>query len=246
MSDWYDDDTFWNLMAPFFFNEARWEGAALEIDLIENLVPLGPESAVLDLACGPGRHSLELARRGHQVTGVDRTRSYLRQARYRAAGEGLNVAFVDRDMREFRQPDSFDAALNLFTSFGYFADPAENALVLQNIFDSLRDGGVFVLETLGKEVLARIFQPRNWNDQDGVYWLEEREVERDWSWMKLHWVLISPEERRELDLGHWLYSAAELRGMLREAGFSEIAFYGDLAGRPYDREAGRLVAVARK
>mgnify|MGYP001822230410 CR=1 FL=1 len=246
MSDWHDDDYFWNLMAPFFFDEARWEGTAVEVDLVCDLAQMGAESAVLDLGCGPGRHALELARRGHNVTGVDRTKAYLRQARYRAVGEGLDVEFLEADMREFRRTDSFDVALSLFTTFGYFAEAAQNALVLRNVHESLREGGVLLMDLMGKEVLARIFQARNWNEKDGVYWLEERDVTNNWSWMDLRWFLFSGDQRTEYRLGQWLYSAVELETVLHQAGFGRVDVYGDLQGRPYDLNAQRLVAAAWK
>lgn len=67
MTNWHDDDAFWTLMAPFMFDEARWAGTGAEIELITELTQMAPGTAVLDLGCGPGRHSLELARRGFRV-----------------------------------------------------------------------------------------------------------------------------------------------------------------------------------
>jgi SAM-dependent methyltransferase len=246
MTTWHDDDEFWNLMAPFMFGEERWAGTPAEVDQLVQLVDLAPESIVLDLACGPGRHSLELARRGHMVTGVDRTVSYLRQAHYRAAGEGLDIDFVENDMREFCRPDSYDLAISVFTAFGYFEDPDENQRVLRNVYDSLHEGGVFVLELMGKEALARVFQERDWQEQDGLLMLEERRPVKDWSWMDARWILIDGTRRLEYQFGHWIYSAVELKEMLLEASFASVFCFGSLAGEPYDQHARRLTAVARK
>src|SRR5206468_5375646 len=115
-------------------------------------------ASVLDLCCGPGRHSLEFARHGFQVTGVDRTARYLDAARAAATGEGLTVEFVQGDMPHFQRPAAFDVALNLFTSFGYFEDEAEDLCVLRHLHTSLKPGGQVLLEMAGKEPLARDFQ----------------------------------------------------------------------------------------
>jgi SAM-dependent methyltransferase len=246
MTEWHEDDDFWNLMAPFMFDDARWAGTPEEVDQLEALVDLAPESAVLDLGCGPGRHSLELARRGHTVTGVDRTISYLRQARYRAAAEGLDVDFIEGDMREFCRPGCYDLAINMFTAFGYFEDAEENQQVLCNVCDSLRQDGVLVLELMGKEALARIFRERDWQERDGLLLLEERRTARDWSWMNGRWILIDDTERFEYRFGHWIYSAYELKQMLHAAGFSRVSVYSGLAGEPYDHNATRLTAAAWK
>lgn len=246
MSEWYDDDEFWRRFAPFMFDEERWLGTPAEIDALSALLDLAPQTAVLDLGCGPGRNALELARRGHQVTGVDRTEPYLEEARDRALQAGLDVEFLQADMRDFRRPESFDVAVSLFTTFGYFEDPAENARVLLNVYDSLRDGGALLIEMMGKEVLARIYSGRHWEERDGVFFLQDRRVSRDWSWSEARWIVIDGGEVFSHEFGHWLYSAVELGQMLREAGFAGVGFFGDLEGGPYDPTARRLVAVARK
>jgi SAM-dependent methyltransferase len=209
-------------------------------------VPAGERPAVLDLACGIGRHCLELARRGFRVTGVDRTRLYLERAARRAREEGLEVELVREDMRRFRRPEAFAAAVNLFTSFGYFPDPADDRRVLENVLASLRPGGVFVLDLMGKEVLARIFQERDWHREEDFVVMEERRVRHAWSWIESRWTILRPGRKTEIDISHRLYSAAELRGLLESVGFGSVQSYGDLEGRPYDQDARRLVTVARR
>ena len=97
-----------------------------------------------------------------------------------------------------------------------------------------------------REVLARIFRPRDWYEQDGLLVLEERKVRRNWSWIESRWTLISRQRRIDLDLSHRLYAASELTLLLRERGFREIAVHGDFDGSPYDEKANRLVVFARK
>src|SRR5205807_5729649 len=132
MTRWHEDDAFWEAVGPFLFPDSRWrEAARRDVDQIIALAQIEPGSHVLDLCCGPGRHSLELARRGFNVTGVDRTVSYLEQAGHQAASEGLSIESIPDDMLTFRRPEAFDAAINLFTSFSFFENDADEQAVLR-------------------------------------------------------------------------------------------------------------------
>jgi SAM-dependent methyltransferase len=246
MTAWHEQDEFWESVP--MFTEHHLEIAAEEVECVVSLAGIEPGARVLDMPCGVGRHSLELARRGLRVTGVDRTGAYLQIARERAGAENLEVEWIEADMRDFVQHDAFDAAVNLYTSFGYFADPAQNRQVLANLYRSLKPGGTLVMEMMGKEILARIFQPRDWQQlPDGAFYLQERTVTQDWSWIDNRWILVHPDGRRqEFELGHRIYDAAGLKTLLRDADFTGVEVFGSLHGTPYDTEARRLVAVARK
>ena len=245
MTVWHEQDLFWQTV-PLFDRE-HLEAAPQEVEAIISMLGIEPPASVLDLCCGVGRHSLELARRGYRVTGVDRTAAYLETARQRASDEGLVVEWIQADMREFVRPDAFDAAVNLFTSFGYFEDPAEDRQVVSNLTRSLKAGGALVMELMGKEVLARIFLPCDWTElADGTLFLQERKVRREWTWIENRWILIKDGQRREFEVSHRLYDGAGLKTLLLEADFRSVDLYGDLSGAPYDIDARRLVAVARK
>ncbi len=243
---WYEQDAFWEIVAPTLFTQQRWSDAPTEVEQVVSLLGIEPGAHVLDLCCGVGRHSLELARRGFQVTGVDRTRLYLDRASQQAEAEGLKVEFVQSDMRSFCRPDAFDVVVNLFTSFGYFEDPEDDRQVATNVHRSLKSGGVFLIDMMGKEVLARIFHERDWYEEDGVLILEERKITRNWSWMENRWIMFKDNNRVELRLSQRLYSAVELASLLTECGFAHVEAYGDLEGRSYDHLARRLVVVAHK
>lgn len=243
---WHQDDEFWTEMAPFMFDQDAWEKSPVQLSRALDLMKIETEASILDLACGPGRHSLELARRGFQVTGVDRTASYLEEARGRANLEDLAIEFVQEDMRRFVRPDAYDGALSLFTSFGFFELPSDNQQVLLNVYWSLKKGGVFIIDLIGREVLARIFQPRDWREIEGTLLLVDRLVERNWTIMRNRQILIKDNKRTEFTITHWLYSGAELVELLKESGFKSVELYGDLNGAPYDHVAERLIAVARK
>ena len=246
MTVWYEEDDFWEIMAPKIFGRKQWENAPEEVGNAISLLKISPGAYVLDLCCGPGRHSLELARLGFHVIGVDRTPDYLAEARKQAEAEGLNVDFVLGDMRDFCRPATFDAVLNLYTSFGYFENPGDDRQVLKNIHSSLRTGGRLLIELMGKEVLAGIFRERDWHEEDGIIFLEERKLSSGWGSIQARWIMIKGKERIEFTFSLRLYSGAELSSLLSESGFSSVELFGDLSGMPYDQTAKRLVALATK
>lgn len=247
MAAWHEDDAFWTALEAVLFNARRYADAPAEVARLIQLLDLAPEAAVLDLPCGPGRHALELARRGFRVTGVDRTAAFVTHAQQQAACAGLVAEWRVEDMRTFRRPGAFDVVLNLFTSFGYFADAADDRRVLENLFASLRPGGRLVLDLLAREILARIFIPRTWERlPDGRLFLEERTMRDDWSWVDICWTLIDGGQQTQHTLGHRCYSAAELKALLVDVGFRRVHIHGSFEGTPYDRDARRLVIVAQK
>jgi SAM-dependent methyltransferase len=246
LKPWYEDELFWEHFEPLLFNQKRVESTVSEIDSVLSLTQIKPPQAVLDICCGIGRHSVELAKRGFSVTGVDRTALYLAKARLQAHTEGIAIEFVQEDMRKFRRTEQFDCAINLFTSFGYFDDPADDVAVLANIYQSLRKGGVLVMEMLGKEILAKSFRERDWQEVDDLIVLEERKVANGWSAVESRWILLDGNARYEAKLFVRHYSGTELKALLQSVGFELVTIYGSLAGIPYDHQAARLVVVARK
>ena len=247
MKTWHDDDGFWKAWAPVIFPKERFNKAPAEVDQILKLLNVKPGAAILDLCCGPGRHSIELARRGFKITGVDRTRSFLARARTAAAAAKLDVEFVLADMRRFRRAHAFDAIINMFTAFGYFKNPADDVRVLKSVYASLRKGGVFLIDLMGKERIAKIFAPRTWHrEPDGTIILEERWLEDDFGWIENRWTMIRKGRMRTHHVAHRLYSAVELRTLLKQAGFATVKVWGGLDGTKYDQDAQRLVLVARK
>jgi len=246
MSDWYEEPEFWDLFAGTMFDATAWEAADAQVAQLEALLGISPPLRVLDLCCGPGRHALALARRGYRVLGVDRTEHFLEEARRRADEAGVDLDLAHSDMREFVEPESFDVAINMLTSFGYFEDPDEDTKVVSNLFRSLVPGGRVVLEMMGKEILARIFEPKQWRERDGAFYLYERRIEDDWSWIRNRWIRIDVDERYEYEVGHRLYSALEFKTLLKDGGFVDVKAYGDLAGRAYDQHATRLVVAGTK
>jgi SAM-dependent methyltransferase len=233
-------------MFPFIFAEASFVSAADNVPKIAALSGLAGGS-VLDLACGPGRYAIPLAQAGYAVTAVDRTRFLLEKARERAAQASAHVEWLEQDMRQFVRPAAFDLAINVFTSFGYFDDEAENRQVLENIHASLKPGGTFVFDHLGKEILAARYQPtRAESLPDGTVLVHRTNVIDDWSRIDDQWILLEGSGVSKFRIRHWVYSGREIRELFRSVGFADVSLYGTFDGTPYGPQAQRLIAVAKK
>ncbi|MDR2111004.1 MAG: class I SAM-dependent methyltransferase, partial [Spirochaetaceae bacterium] len=189
---------------------------------------------------------LELARRGFLVTGVDITGAYLKTARDDAAYENLGLELIRSDVRSFKRPGAFDAAINLYISFGYFEDPADDRLLARNARDSLKDGGAFIIETLGKEIAVRDFVRAEWFERAGYTVLTEYAPADSWAGLTNRWILLKEGKRIERTFTQRLYAASELRALLLDTGFSSVELYGDWDESPYDIRARTLIAVGRK
>ena len=246
MTQWFEDESLWVETYPYMFSPTRFAAAEEEVDPLLRLIGIRPQT-ILDLCCGPGRFAVPLARRGFCVTGVDRTTFFLDKAKERAAAEDVEVTWVQEDMRTYVQPSAFDLAISMFTSFGYFDDKAEDLTVLRNIFDSLRPGGMLVMDVMGKERLAQIFQPTSSSKlPDGAVMIQRREIFDDWTRFRNEWTLIRGDTVRIYTFHHTIYSGQELKDRLTAVGFGDIRLFGSIDGDPYGREADRLIAVARK
>lgn len=242
--DWHEDDRFWELAEPIMFDENRWLIAQTEVDQILHLVRPPEGSSILDLCCGPGRHSLELGKRGYKMTGVDRTKLYLDRAKSKSGAD--QVEWVHADARDFKRPEAFDYIFNLYTSFGYFADAAEDELVARNMYESLKPGGTLLMHIMGKEIIGKFFQDRDWTEKGDLILLDDRRLIPPFAAIENQWTLITPRGRETIGFIVRLFSASELEALLKRAGFSKVRFFGGLDGMPYDHNARRLVAVAVK
>ena len=244
MGEWFENEDLWRDLYPYLFPPERFGEARQEVTGLLELTGFSGKR-VLDLCCGPGRHSVELALRGYEVTGVDRSPFLLEKARAAAAEKGAEVEWLLDDMRSFRRPGAFGLAINLYTSFGYTSSEADDMTVLRNVRESLEPGGSLVMELMGKEVLASIFSRVGVAEpEDGSRLFMVRDVKDDWSVVSNLWTLVRDGKAMEYSFSHRIYSAVELRGMLERAGFCNVRLYGGLNGSEYGTKASRLVAMA--
>ncbi len=244
---WFEREEDWMLKRSIIFNKDLVRLTFIEVDrLIKLLGPLNEGRRVLDLCCGIGRHSFQFARHGFRVTGVDITKPYLDIAADIARKENLAIDFVHSDMREFCRPGAFDLVANLCTSFGYFEDIADDIRVLHNVYASLAPGGKFVIEILGKEVIAATFRKVQELEFDGYKVLAESKILNDWNMLECKRTITKGDLEKEVIAYHRLYSATELKNYLLEAGFQHIKTYGDFAGSPYNSDAKSMIMVGQK
>jgi len=119
--------------------------------------------------------------------------------------------------------------------------------VLENLCASLRPGGSLVIELLGKEWMAREFEPTiTDHGPDGQLLIRRHEITDDWTRVRNEWVLLDASGTKTWHFSMTIYSGRELKERLKEAGFSRVRLHGDLEGAPYGRDSKRLVAVAIK
>ena len=204
-----------------------------------------PPADVLDAACGYGRHSSALAAAGYRVVGLDRSPVLLAEARRRSTG-GEWPRWVEGDYRELPfAAESFDVVVNLFTSFGFFGEEGD-LRALAEFRRVLRGGRTLVLETMHRDRLMAILRGKDWEElPDGAVRLERRAFDSIEGVIEValtHW----PKGRDPVTVEYRLrvYTATELKRMAREAGFADVAFYGDPEGAPLSRES-RLLLVAK-
>ena len=239
---WFEDEEFWRTFYPWTFRERRFQAAPGEVEQVLALSGIH-EGAVLDVCCGPARHSILLAQKGFRVTGVDRSTFLLNKARERAAG--VEIEFVQSDVREFLRPGAFDLALNLFTSFGYFETRDEDLALLCNVRKNLKRGGVFLIDVMGRERVAAMPARVSWDESpEGEILIDRAEILPGWTKVRAHWLLIKGQRVRRFVFSLNLYSGQELAAALEKAGFTDVRIFGSLAGTPYDASATRLVARA--
>ena len=239
------------------FDDAHWKEVPAVADSITHLAnfdfygetektQLSSNPKVLDLCCGFGRISAELARRGFSVTGVDITESYLQTAKEEASLDNLDIEYIKADAREFVRRDYFDLAVNLYISFGYFENKKDDLLMVRNAYESLKNGRSFIIETLGKEIAVRDFVETEWFERAGFTVLTQYEALDSWTFLKNRWILMKDGKKIEKVFNQRLYSASELRDLLLEAGFSKVEIYGDWDETPYDKRAAKLIVIGRK
>lgn len=255
MTEWWQD-LFDEKYTRLFAETRPPLRTAQEVDGLQALfdrhdVPAGGE--VLDLACGYGRITLPLGERGYRMTGFDLSTYLLSQARVAAADVGLAVEWREGDMRELPTAWSgrFDAVINIYSAFGYFAEPEENQRVLAAVAEVLKPGGVFVLDLTHRDSIIHRFRTNDWFEVDDLLVCTSREFDAISGINTEVWLWTDERgERQSLYFKVHIYTATELSRMVRQAGLEPLAYHGQLASPPdnfpFDPFTSRLVLVARK
>ncbi|TWP28731.1 class I SAM-dependent methyltransferase [Apibacter muscae] len=163
-------------------NRNEEEAQEFIINLIKYL-SLPIDSKILDLACGKGRHSIFLNKLGYNVTGVDLATKSIEEAKIQ---ENEKLHFFVGDMRETNFPNEFNAILNLFTSFGYFSDDADNLKVYQSVYEQLKPQGIFVMDFMNASLAETNLVEKEDKEVDGILFHLQRKTENDFIIKDIH------------------------------------------------------------
>jgi SAM-dependent methyltransferase len=214
------------------------------IDLIQRNVLLRTDSKVLDVCCGAGRHSIELARRGYEVTGFDLSRFLISEAKnnlIKSKERSLNVKFLIRDMRNFIFDWKFDISVNLFSSFGYFESDEENFKVFKNVSNTIRKGGYFVFDYLNEGYLRANLIAESKDMLDRKIVCQKRRIDGDFI---VKDIMIGKYKFQEILK---LYSFKKIEEVLKNYRFIVKNVFGDYLGnRYYLKKSKRLIIFAQK
>jgi SAM-dependent methyltransferase len=246
----------WEVLFQIYeFEQYRTYAAELtrsEVDFIAQALGLREDAAVLDVACGGGRHALELARRGYAVEGVDANAALVAYANQCAYEDATRARFAQRDMRELDYQRQFDAVLVMNSSLGFFAD-AENRATLDRLADALIDGGKLLLQCLNPYQIDRYLQGfrSGWHALAGGYLLRAARFEPRTATLHIDYRYVAPQHG--VDAQHpgdriRLYGYPELTAMLRAVKLRPIAVFGDAVVPvvPFEESSQWQVVVASK
>jgi len=243
---WYEevfDEDFLRTL-PFMTEEQT----AREVRFIREALSPPAGGEILDIACGYGRHALELAHQGLRVTGLDLSLPMLIRAADHAQKRGLSVNFVHADMREMSYSGQFDAAYCVLSSFGYF-DEETNLRVASCICKALKPGGRFLIDIINRDYIVRDLPSRVWWEGDGCVVLEEVDFNYHTSRVLIRRSVAFGNGRQvEQDLSLRAYSLHELGKLLRQAGLRVLDVSGGLAtkSRFFGSASRNIIAVCER
>jgi SAM-dependent methyltransferase len=224
------------------------EQIASEVAFIEDRLGVERGGAVLDLACGTGRHAIELARRGYEVVGFDLSLAMLARAGEEAQDRDAKLNFVQGDMREMVFEEQFDGVYCWNTSFGYFEED-KNAQVIDRVHRALKAGGLLLLDVINRDFLIRQSPSLAWFEGDGCVCMDEMNVDFITSRMKVKRTIMLDDGRsREIEYSMRVYSLHELGKILHEHRFKVCEVSGRM-GTPgvfFGNESPRVIILAEK
>ncbi len=229
-----------------------------EVDFVVKAAQLKPDDKILDLACGHGRHTIELAKRGFKnIVGLDYSAPFINKAKADAKKTGVEVEFVQGDMKDLPFNGEFDVVLTIFTTFGYF-DDAGNQKTLEQISKALKPGGRFLIDVISAEAKDRRSRHRGKEVELGVFFYEEtvdlngrKVLDQDWydsntQLTHTHREWEEEGQKREYDFYLKVYTIPQYKEMIKKAGMEFKKLWGDFQGNPQGPDNHRTIILAEK
>jgi SAM-dependent methyltransferase len=209
---------------------------------VKKALRLRAGQTVLDAPCGRGRIGVHLAKAGCLVTSIDRNRTFLATARQRFRRSGVAGVFLRRDLRSLELKSTFHGVVNWFSSFGYFSD-ADNLAVLSQLAGAARRGGHVLLDIPNREFLLRHWKSRTITPKVVIYnrWhVATQRIESTWEPTRL----LKGAKRSHVRMR--LYTLGQMRRMFEQVGLRPQACYGRFTGEPYGPSTLRLILIGQK
>jgi 2-polyprenyl-3-methyl-5-hydroxy-6-metoxy-1,4-benzoquinol methylase len=226
MIQWYEE--LFEDYADKYDNESFTTGTTGEVDFIENEIGYNKSFKILDVGCGTGRHSLELARRGYNVTGIDLSESQLSKARKLAETGNLKIKFLVRDARNFNFNGSFDLAIMICEgAFPLMETDEMNYSILKNSYSSLNPGGKFIFTTLNG-LYPLIHSVRDFVN-GGSAQGQSNENTFDLMTFRYHSVYETEDDKgrkKVLKCNERYYVPSEINWLLKSTGFTKSGIFG--------------------
>jgi len=238
--EWFESDEYSTV-----YKHRNNEEAEILISFILSKINLSGDAKILDLGCGAGRHTLLLAKRGFQVTGIDQSAKLLSVAVDEAQKNGLHARFIKDDIRTVSFSEKFDVILNVFTSFGYFENDDDNFALFTNVEKHLSDEGVFVFDFLNAENVKRNLIPFSEDEIGDIVVKQSRKIEGNKVIKEI--VLLQNGERKNYRESVRLYSKTDLLGALNKNNLSVEMIFGSYDGEAFDEfSSPRLILLCKK
>jgi len=231
---------FWNRAIPPFLT-------LMEVDFLEKALAPPPGTSLLDIPCGSARHSVELARRGYRMTGIDLSADFLHLARAHAAEAHVQVDLRHGDMRDPNLgADSFDGAFCFGNSFPYLDRTGVNAF-LAALSRAIRAGGRLVIDTgCAAESILPTLLPQRWHRFDDIIVMSKASYIASASRLDIDYTFIQGSKIETRPSSSYVFTVAELARMLADAGFEVVSLNGGFASERYELGSPRLVLTAQR
>lgn len=217
-----------------------------EIDFAWQELGLMPDCRVLDVPCGHGRHALELAQRGCDVTGIDLSAEALALARRAADEAGCKVDYVQRDMRHIWPTEPYDAAITLGNSFGYLG-PEGTAEFVRAVAAALRPGGRWLINSgaVAESIIPNL-RPQFEHPVGEIGFRITNEYLAAESCLHSTFDFTTDGQTETREIWHWIFTVGEIRRMLAAEGLKTLALYSSQGREPYVLGSPQLYLVCEK